>query len=280
MLLLASVVAAVAMAAAEPLPPVLPQALAKAVDTFKPVIATYAATALPATMGNCSADAPKPCQEIGDLYNTKTSFYDVRARWISGLNTLTVDTLSLTYDAVGTVTATAAVTFKSLPLSLRVDACLPSAGCSKLLDNTETCCGGPKTITVVAVATCNETYPFLRDLNVTRATISPALQIMVNVSGTPTGLFDATSLVQNELMTQGSTLLQKQALEPLNDKVRAFFGSTVFCTQESQLAWLAKHPQANDTATTSSPAAPKTSSANTSSVALLVFALAVLVHIS
>ncbi|KDO29273.1 hypothetical protein SPRG_05453 [Saprolegnia parasitica CBS 223.65] len=201
------------------LPPILPQALGGAIDAFKPVVAAYAASALPASIGNCSAGAPKPCENIGDLYATTTSLYSVRARWLGGLNTLSLDALSVTSDVNGSITAAATVTFASLPMSLQVDACLPGVGCNPLLDNTDTCCGGPKTIQVTAVATCNETFPFLRNLTLTRVQIAPALEIKYNVSGKPVTLLDATSLVQTQIATQGSAFLQAQAMGPINDKI-------------------------------------------------------------
>ncbi|OQS05955.1 hypothetical protein THRCLA_20485 [Thraustotheca clavata] len=248
----------VAMASAA-IPPLLPKELSTIVDTYTPVVSAYASSALPATVGNCSAaNAPKPCQDVGDLYATKSSFYDIQARWISGLNTINVNTVKLTYDANGTMNADVSVTFKSLPMSLHVDVCLPGAGCSKLLDNTDTCCGGPKTISATATVACSEVFPYLRNATVSNVSIAPALEVMYNISGKPTALFDATSVLQKELAQQGTTLLQNQGLTLLNEKIKQLYGDTIFCTQTSQLAWIAKNPQ-NSGSKSNAPATTTTS---------------------
>ncbi|KAF0756336.1 hypothetical protein DYB37_000875 [Aphanomyces astaci] len=227
-------------------PPVLPQTLSALVDTYKPIIATFAATALPATVGNCSAaNAPLPCTNIGNLFNTTSSLYTIEARWISGLNTLSVDKLALTSDANGTITIDGAVSFKSLPLSLKIEACLPGVGCNKIADDTSTCCGTSKTVAVTVTTTCSEVYPYLRNLTITQAKILPSLDIMLNVSGKSTKVFDATTTVESELKKQGSTILASQGATLVNEQLKNLYGDRVFCTAEAQKKWLDANPPAS-----------------------------------
>ncbi|RHY33406.1 hypothetical protein DYB32_001642 [Aphanomyces invadans] len=259
---LAAVVGSAAMVNAQEAgpPPVLPQALGTLVDTYKPIIASFAATALPATVGNCSAaNAPTPCTNIGNLFNTTSSLYNVEARWISGLNTLSVDKLTLTSDPNGTITIDGAVSFKNLPLSLKVEACLPGVGCNKIADDTSTCCGTSKTVAVTVTTVCSEEYPYLRNLTITQAKILPSLDIMLNISGKPTKVFDATTTVETELKKQGSVIIATQGSTLVNEQLKNLYGNRVFCTAEAQKKWLDANPPASlEPAATPVPRASRT----------------------
>ncbi|KAF0694405.1 Aste57867_14702 [Aphanomyces stellatus] len=255
--------------------PILPQALSSLIDSTRPLIASFASTALPATVGNCSAaaKAPTPCTDVGNLYTGTTSFYNIQARWISGLNKVTIDKLTLTSDSTtGLMTINAAATFANLPLSLRIDACLPGVGCSNVADDTTTCCGASKTIALSVTAACSETYPYLQNLTVTDAQVLPSLDIMITVSGKQMKIFDATKLVNGQLKTQGTVALQTQAASFINEQIKNIYGAHIFCTAASQQAWLAAHPT-----TTKAPAATPAPNAKSIASVLAAPAAALLV---
>ncbi|KAG9415332.1 hypothetical protein AC1031_008770 [Aphanomyces cochlioides] len=256
-------------------PPVLPQALSSLITSYKPLIASLASTALPATVGNCSAvdNPPKPCTNIGNLFANSTSLYNIEARWISGLNSLSVDTLQLTPDTNGSITLDAAVTFKSLPLSLKVEACLPKVGCTKVADDTATCCGSNKTISMTITATCSETFPYLQNLTISKAKILPSLDIVLNLMGTPTNVYDATNTIESAFKTQGTSLLASQGSSLVNDQLKNLYGSRIFCTEDAQKKWLAANPPAStEPAATAVPKAT-TPASSASIVSLPAFAL-------
>jgi hypothetical protein len=224
-------------------PPVLPDALSEMFTTYKDLLQTFASTAVPATFGNCSADdPPTPCSGEKDLYATSSQFYNVRARWLSGINTLNFEKMNFMTGINGSMTFEISVSFKSLPLSLRVDACLPVAGCANVLDNTETCCGGPKTINMTVVARCSENYPFIRNISVSQAQIQPSLEIKVPILGKSTTLFDASTMVTKLISTQGVSILEKGGLVQVQDKIKEVFGDRVFCTKDSLVTYLLEHP--------------------------------------
>ncbi|KAH9106654.1 hypothetical protein AeMF1_017794 [Aphanomyces euteiches] len=219
-------------------PPLLPQALSSLIESSKPLLTTLTKTTalIPATVGNCAAtdNPPKPCTEIGNLFSTTSYIYKIDARWISGLNTFSIDNLALTPDATGKIKLDVAVTFKSLPISLNVEGCLPSVGCHKVVDDTTTCCGANKTIELSIAASCSETFPYLGNFSVTKAKIMPSLDITLNLMGKLTKVLDATSIVESQLKTQGTNLLAAQGAPAINDLLKTLYGDQIYCTADSQ----------------------------------------------
>ncbi|OQR87694.1 hypothetical protein ACHHYP_08175 [Achlya hypogyna] len=267
------VVAVVAGAGAS-LPPVLPNELSTVIGSFKPIVSSLATTALPATLGNCAeANPPAPCQEIGNLFAVQTSYYNVSARWVSGLNTITVNTLNLSVGANGSMHLDASVSFTKLPVSLHVDGCLPEIGCKTFIDNSNTCCGGPITVALGIDAACSETYPYVTTMTVSSAAILPSLNIMMTMLGRQFKVFDATRLAQNGIINGVTQVLQDAKISgPINKQLQNLYGNQIFCTSASQAAWVA----AKQAASVSTGTGAKTNAATSSVVATATLALAAL----
>ncbi|KAG9415331.1 hypothetical protein AC1031_008769 [Aphanomyces cochlioides] len=257
-------------------PPVLPQALSSLIESSKPLLTTLTTTTalIPATVGNCAAtdNPPKPCTEIGNLFSTTSYIYKIDARWISGLNTFSIDTLALTPDATGKIKLDVSVTFKSLPISLNVEGCLPSVGCHKVVDDTTTCCGANKTIVLSIAASCSETFPYLGNFSVTKAKIMPSLDITLNLMGKLTKVLDATSIVESQLKTQGTNLLAAQGASAINNLLKTLYGDQIYCTADSQKKGV--QPQVNTVSTGSQQLAASAATAPLVSLLVLIIALA------
>jgi len=59
---------------------VLPDALGNHIELAKPALENEARLRLPGSLGSCTANAPAPCEEMGELYSEKTTWYSVAVR--------------------------------------------------------------------------------------------------------------------------------------------------------------------------------------------------------
>ncbi|KAG9415334.1 hypothetical protein AC1031_008772 [Aphanomyces cochlioides] len=217
-------------------PPVLPDVLSTLLAAYKPLLSKYAEANLPATVGNCKEGNPPPnCTEIGNLFEEKKTFYHVKARWISGINTMRLEDLNMVFDPVtGAMTLNIKVHFDQLPASLLVEACAGALGCSKFLDNTQTCCGTSKTVAMTATAKCSEKYPFLQSLIITNATIVPGIGLTLDIFGSPFQVADVTPSVVKGLKDALGTFLSTQGLDLFNTQIKSLFGDKVYCSRASR----------------------------------------------
>ncbi|KDO32136.1 hypothetical protein SPRG_03353 [Saprolegnia parasitica CBS 223.65] len=165
-----------------------------------------------------------PCKEMGYLYNEKGSNYKALARWISGLNVIRFEQVELTTSANGTLSLRLKATFPALPASLRIDGCLGSL-CSNIADDTKTCCGTEKTVTLVASIGCSESFPFLRNVQFTTATITPIIVTVKALGQTITK--DLTPSIEAKF----KEVVTGQGLEYANTKLKELFGDAVQCAQ-------------------------------------------------
>ncbi|RHY16722.1 hypothetical protein DYB37_009427 [Aphanomyces astaci] len=239
--------------------PVLPVVMGTVLEAYKPLLADFAKKTLPATVGNCSdSNPPTPCLDTGYLLAQTSALYDIKARWITGINSMTVGNLEYVADAAtGTVTLNVVLGFESLPLSLRIDACL-AGKCTKFSDGTTACCGGPKTVAIAANVACSESYPFLRNFTFTNIAIRPSVELQFPVNGKPTTLFDVTKPVESGLNATVAAFIQKEGMDLLNNQIRLLFGANVYCTQQAKDA-------ATKAPTTAAPSSPGVIPASTSS---------------
>ncbi|OQS05949.1 hypothetical protein THRCLA_20484 [Thraustotheca clavata] len=216
-------------------PPVLPQVLSTLLDVYKPLLANYTSSQLPATIGNCAKEnPPTPCLDTGNLYeDTGSDWYKVTARWISGINTMSITSLGMTADENGQLALNMQANFKHLPMSLFVEGCLFNQ-CATVLDNTKYCCGDDKNVMLTATAVCNESYPFLRNVTFSQATITPALNVQVVVAGKAIKLKDVTTAVQDGIKQTAGNFLQTKGMELLNTQIKELFGPKVYCSQASK----------------------------------------------
>ncbi|EQC28364.1 hypothetical protein SDRG_13911 [Saprolegnia diclina VS20] len=203
----------------------LPQVILAALQENKPNLAQLVKDNVPASAGKCNEkNPPKPCKEMGYLYNEKGSNYKALARWISGLNVIRFEQVDLTASANGTLSLRLKATFPALPASLRIDGCLGSL-CSNIADDTKTCCGTEKTVTLVASIGCSESFPFLRNVQFTTATITPIIVTVKALGQTITK--DLTPSIEAKF----KEIVTGPGLEYANTKLKELYGDAVQCAQ-------------------------------------------------
>ena len=75
----------------------IPDELNKLLRFLQPQMRKLARDYVPRTYGNCHEDnPPRKCQNVGNLYDHKTSLYHVKARWITGINDVHLRELRIT----------------------------------------------------------------------------------------------------------------------------------------------------------------------------------------
>ncbi|RHY22875.1 hypothetical protein DYB25_010055 [Aphanomyces astaci] len=216
-------------------PPVLPDVLSTLLEAYKPLLTDFAMSDLPATIGNCNeANPPLPCTETGNLYDTQSTFYQVRARWVSGLNTMRLTDLKMTFDDAGAMTLALQANFAQLPVSLLVKGCGGILGCAMVLDNAKSCCGSDKAVAMVATAKCSETYPFITGFALTEAKITPAINVEIGIFGKPFKVADVTPSIETGLKDAAGKFLATKGLDLFNDQVKQLFGDKIYCSQRSK----------------------------------------------
>ncbi|KAF0736862.1 hypothetical protein Ae201684P_000731 [Aphanomyces euteiches] len=246
--------------------PVLPVVMGTVLEAYKPLLSDFAQKNLPATVGNCAdSNPPTPCTDIGYLFAQNSSLYNIKARWISGISTMTLGNVNYTSDnATGAINLDVTVGFKSLPLSLRVDACLAGV-CSNFFDGTSACCGGPKTVSLAATMQCSESYPFLRNFTFTKMDIQPAIELTFVVNGQSVSLFDVTKPVKSGLNSTVAAIIQKDGMDLLNTQIKSLFGDQIFCTQKDKDASTPKPTPSSASSTPSSTSSSSSGSGGSSS---------------
>ncbi|ETW01810.1 hypothetical protein H310_06386 [Aphanomyces invadans] len=237
-------------------PPVLPDVLSTLVEAYKPLLTDFAQSQLPASIGNCGeANPPLPCSEMGNLYDTQSTFYQVRARWASGINSMRLTDLKMTFDDVGAMSLALQVNFAQLPVSLLVKGCGGFLGCTTVLDNTKSCCGSDKNVALTATAKCSEAYPFVTGFELTQAKITPAINVEIDIFGKPFKVADVTPSIESGLKDAAGKFLSTNGVDLLNDQIKQLFGDKIYCTQrskDSQTTTVAP----TTTAATTTPAPP------------------------
>ncbi|KAH9106652.1 hypothetical protein AeMF1_017792 [Aphanomyces euteiches] len=248
--------------------PVLPDVLATLIAAYKPLLGNYAKSQLPATIGNCGQDNPPlPCSESGNLYETTNTFYKVRARWISGINTMTLNSLNATFDDSGNMALTLAVNFAQLPMSLKVDGCGGFLGCVNVLDNSDSCCGSNKTVVMTATANCSESYPFITGFAVATTKITPAINVQIDILGKMFDVRDVTPSIESGLKDAAGNFLAAKGVDLLNTEIKSLFGDKIYCSQKSKNAQtpapttttVAPTPSPTNATTTTAPSSTSTS---------------------
>lgn len=143
----------------------IPDELQKLIVYIKPHLQTAAKEKLPATYGNCQIDdAPLPCQEAGDVYVQSSMFYKAEAHWLSGINGVQLDdiTLNVVEQDSSILRLRIETTFPSLPLNLRLQLCL-FGFCFQVSQGTGACCGEEKRVWMELKTECHSTAPYLRN---------------------------------------------------------------------------------------------------------------------
>ena len=212
----------------------LPRLLDKVFATSKGVIQTIAMQSIPTSLGNCYDNSvPKPCSGNGDLYYSQGTLYTIKARWVSGINTTTFKDMELVYLGDGTMEFYISLEFQILPVSIQAQYCTPFAGCIPVLDDTTTCCGANKTLRAVISTTCNEEYPFLRNVLLHNLSIEPSLDVSLNVLGKSVSVYDITDYVETSLHDALSGILDRGVIEAINEYLQKLVGTNVSCEAPS-----------------------------------------------
>lgn len=142
----------------------LPDQLNRLGNVMRPQIRNLAAQHLPKTYGNCKErNPPAKCEEGGNLYVKRQRLYKVKARWISGINDLNLDSFAVAPMDDGRLNISLVIRTTDLPMSLRLETCTRLTGCVKLWDNTSACCGKNKRLWATIIASCNTQSPYLRN---------------------------------------------------------------------------------------------------------------------
>ncbi|KAF0694574.1 Aste57867_14562 [Aphanomyces stellatus] len=198
----------------------LPKNISDSLEFYRPQLPTLWANFVPASAGNCKEGSPPAkCYDMGkDLYRVDEKLYKARLRWISVLNKVKFDKVVMSYESDGTMNFDTKITFDNLPASLRVEVCVFGI-CSVASDGTSACCGPNKSITLVLSASCSETPPFVRNVVIKEAKVSP---IVIEVAGIKK---DFTEQVQTQLRA----IVLGQGLDLANAQLQKLFGNSVVC---------------------------------------------------
>ncbi|CAK4666351.1 hypothetical protein LEN26_015114 [Aphanomyces euteiches] len=188
---------------------------------------------IPMSYGNCKGDVrpPQPCIGSTDLYTSTGVFYRIRARWIAGLNVIHFDTFDVKFDRNGSMLLTVSARFDALPMSVQVDACL-GYFCTGVLNNTDTCCGTNKTLTVVARIGCCTTPPFLCKPSVVSADVTPFVSAVVNVFGAKIDVWDLTPTFTSVLRDQVESVVLAHTIDLINELLVDNLGDEIVCALE------------------------------------------------
>lgn len=204
----------------------IPDELNKLMRYLQPQVRSMAQTYLPETYGNCYEDGAPPtkCQHAGNLYFKKTSLYRVKARWITGINDLHMRELAVSTPAENKLDLKLMVELVDIPMSLRLEACAWGAGCTKLWDNQNSCCGKGKRIWATLTAVCSPQAPYIRDpvlstIRMDKITVSPKLfgSIKVNIA-------DITNSAENGIKTAAKKFLSFDIIDGMNNELQNILG--------------------------------------------------------
>lgn len=132
---------------------------------------------LPNSMGNCDYDTPKPCWDYTNLAVIQNKKYRGVAQWLSGVNDFTLNTLNMNVvdEETGAMEFEVKLTYADIKLMVSLDTCYPLFGCRTSLKTSGACCGKNKVMKMKISADCNETYPYIRNVNasVSRMDLQP-----------------------------------------------------------------------------------------------------------
>merc|ERR1711935_743165 len=180
-----------------------------------PLINTNIQKVMPASYGNCGAStasgpAPAPCHDTGaDLFKVHKSWaYRAEARWISGLNSITFDSIVLANTTGALDGLQANGHFASLPTSIHIEQCVTFDMCTKLWDNTGACCGNNKHFSFTVGIACDTATHGLKDMGLKGLTIDQ-FEVTESIAGIDLPSEDITDPVHAALVQVLSGYLAK-----------------------------------------------------------------------
>lgn len=205
----------------------LPDQFAKLAKVFKPQIRRLAQQHLPKTYGNChDKNPPRKCEHHGgNLYQEQTTFYKVKARWITGINDLHMRDLSVVRLEDGRLAIAMMVQMTNLPMSLRLEACSPLLGCGLMLwDNESGCCGRNKRIWATITISCSSQAPYLRHAKLESLKMDK-IQVHNSIFGKyKVKLADVTKSAEDGVKTALGNFLRSDAINELNGVIQSLYG--------------------------------------------------------
>merc|ERR1711920_222645 len=129
----------------------------------------------------------------GPLYLKEETFYKIRVRWMSSIDSVKVKTLDLKpVGNKGDMEIDIELEFENLPLSVKAQACTGFIGCVTAMDNTDACCGSGVTLTTKMTLDCSPNTPHLQNPKVTELSLSP-IKVDISFAGIHITSKDVTS---------------------------------------------------------------------------------------
>lgn len=125
--------------------------------------------------------------------------YKVKARWISGINTLRVDQIQLASGG-GHFTLQVSGALEDLKLRLQVEQCITFDRCTSIFDNSDGCCGREKRFTVKLRMQCSSGFPYLTSPQFESIEMDK-LQITQRIGPVNIKIKDITGLVKGQVST-------------------------------------------------------------------------------
>ncbi|KAL8455017.1 hypothetical protein Emag_001144 [Eimeria magna] len=179
---------------------------------------------LPQSFGDCltgdtTAAAPPPCLGSEPLAVVRTSAYEAKARWATGLRNTKLQDFFFEASSHNRIVLKITWAINSLTLSLRIGQCLYGEGpgeCPVLWDGTDACCGeGDTSFSIVLGATCEGVAPYLRELSLLEVNVSRLVVTEKILGFIPVEVADITQLVEDQV-----TRLVDIHLDPRNNWIR------------------------------------------------------------
>ena len=201
----------------------IPDSLQNLLVMFKPILQQLIDTKVPASIGNCAAGAPEPCQEQGDLFKLKEFFYTAKARWIGGLDTAKLKGIQVGSLDDTTVGVYLEITLDDIPVDLRIEGCLFK--CFKLIDDSKSCCGSNKTIRALVAFDCATSTPYLTNLDVRYIDIFPSIYIRPRDK---IDLIHVTKMIEDNLKKQIESRITPDMVLLANSYISGLLGSGDF----------------------------------------------------
>ncbi|KAL8429143.1 hypothetical protein ACSSS7_006770 [Eimeria intestinalis] len=190
---------------------------------------------LPQSYGDClsedtPAPAPPPCFGSAPLVVVRTSAYEAKGRWATGLKKTKLQDVFFEAAPHNRILLKITWAINSLTLSLRIGQCIYGEGtgeCPVLWDGTDACCGeGDTSFSIVLGATCGGTAPYLSELSLLEVHVSRLVVTEKILGIIPVEVADITQMVEDQVAR-----LVDLRLDPRNTWIRWTHGEELSAIQ-------------------------------------------------
>ena len=201
----------------------IPDALKKLLTAAQPLLDVIIYNNLPASVGDCTAGAPEPCQENGPLFSFRKLGIKATGDWIGGTDTIAVQELVIDSLNGSTISVYFDITMEEMPVQLNIAHCGPKK-CRTFLKNTITCCGNtPRHIRGLLHIPCTSlSSPYLGSPVLDYVNIFP--DVTITPFGNNFSVGNITSNVQNAVQNAVADLITVESIKTLNYFVKTVLG--------------------------------------------------------